>query len=276
MGNFSVQSRSGSADGQVKINGVLTDAGKQLHSLLDVSAILKDVAQSETQVNGALEITVIDKDQVYINLSAFDMQPQNTLIPPTALSAFIGKWWQLPGGGTSTAGVADVTPDPSLLRMQAEVVSVTKDLGAEMIDGKPAYHYAVTVNQEKLLDYMSALAEAKGAEFDRAVVAKEMTGLTASGELWIDAVTFNLVRAAWQVKSLAFAAVSGGTFSGNFTVDLRKHNQPLEVKPPEGALPFDPLLVLQNGLSPEQEQQLISPDQNEVELSLPFYPDPQQ
>lgn len=271
-GSFDMTSTSVSARGTTSVNGRLTDAGKQLRFLTEFNGSFIDPSQLEIALDGALEIVVIDKNKVYLNLHALNIQPEVTMVTPSVLNAFIGKWWLVPAEGSDSAStMTDMTPEPALLRAQSEVVTVTADKGPEMLDGSPAYHYAVAVDPAKFVAYMAALAEENGTKFDPKVAQVELKGLAATGELWIDASTFHLKKAIWTLTDLPFDTLPGGKFNAIFTVTLRSQNAALEVSPPDDARLFDPAALLKSGLSPDEQNTLFPPGSAEDTSELPFY-----
>lgn len=271
---FDAANESMSVNGTATVNGVLTDSGKQLHFLSEFSGFLSDASESQITLDGALEVAVIDKNEVYINLHSLSIQPEIPLFSPSVLKAFIGQWWQVPGSDVRQPAISEVTPEPSLLRAQAEVVTITSDMGAEMLDGQSAYHYAVAVDSGKLLNYMETLAKESGTAFNAKAAELQIKNFAATGELWIDATTFHLKKSTWVLQNLRSTFAPGGELNVKFTVLLHSQNADLEVSPPEGAKLYDPAMILNSAIAPENMGSIPVEGTSETnDLSFPFYPD---
>lgn len=226
------------ADGIVRMDGILQNAGDQLRTMTDITAEVEDEVQGDYSLNGTVELVVMDKDdEVYLNIHSLTSQPNSTLFPPEVIGQLAGTWWRLPANDTVPAS-ASVTPDPRLLQAQAQVVTVTKDNGVVPFAGSDAYHYDVVLNKDKLQAYILALAEEGDEEIDRAEVESALQNAEATGQIWIDAHNFFLHKLTWEVRSLAYA--TNGTLDLDLTVTFRNHNAAPRIEPPTGAKMFSP------------------------------------
>jgi hypothetical protein len=174
-----------------------------------------------------------------MNIHSLSSQPSSTLFRPEMIGVIAGKWWLLSEGDTPPA-VESVSPDPRLLQAQAQVVSVTRDRGMTTINGRDVHHYDVALDTEKLVAYLSAVAEENGGEFDAAEVRKEVKAIEASGQLWIDAETYYVQKIEWVVQSLPINR--GGAASVKFTITFRNHNDAPAIVPPKDAKQFSPTM----------------------------------
>lgn len=228
------------ADGSLRMDGAMLGGGKQMRMQLDTESLYHD-GEGDHAIDATLEVLVIGKNEVYMNLHSFTAQPGSNLFRPELIGAVASKWWLLPPGDTLPAG-STVTPDPSLLHAQSAVVSVTRDRGLEEVRGRMSHHYDVEINHEKLVAYLSKVAEERGEEFSVADVEDQFEAMDADGQLWIDAETYYIQRLRWVVESLPLE--SGGKASLSFTVDFRDHNQAPPLSPPEDFELFTPLVLL--------------------------------
>jgi len=226
--------------GSVRVEGVLQNGGEQvqLKVNLDASARQPDASSNFT---GLFDVIVAGPKEVYLQLHSLEVDQENGIFRPDLIEMFRGKWWQLPSEmqqGPSTP----VTPDPRLLRAQSEVVKVVKDYGIETRGDRRVYHYSVVIDPEKLLAFLTKVAEERGEDLDAEAVRVFLQGLDAKGELWIDAETFYVHSLSWTITPITLE--DGRTVSGSFTVDLRDHNAAPPISPPAEATLFSPLMFL--------------------------------
>jgi len=204
-------------------DGVLQDGGRSLSFSMKVKA--SGGAQSGT--------TVVDVDVVILQSTDLFIRP-TVAAAPSGSSALIRTWWRYPLALAKSA--PSVSPDPSLMRSQAEVVSVSSDLGRTVLNGRKAYHYAVTLDPEKLRQFLQRSAMEKQEPFDEEAMSSLLRAYVARGELWIDASNFFTHRIEWSFSPTALA--KPGTPSMRFRVDLRDVNDAPGIAAPEGAKPL--------------------------------------
>ncbi len=224
----------------VEAAGTLTDGGQQM--LFDVDASTTTPGMDDlTRLKAA--VAVGGEHDAYVRLDVIQGAVLEAILGADAMSAWIGKWWKLPA--EDAGAFPPITPDPSLLRLQAEVLSVVKDLGIVAMDGFDTYHYEVRVDPAKLRTYLQAVLEARGEPVDEALLDEQSKTIDGSGEVWIDADTFYLRRVRWSLKD---AAKQDG-FTAEIDAHLEHFNAAKQIELPLGAEPF-PLDVDQ--LLPEQ------------------------
>ena len=251
QGSFDAAIDAQLAEGTVRMDGSLHDAGEQLHFRMDVMANIRD-GKEEYTAQANLEVSLLSRDEVYMNVHSLSSEPPNAIFRSEVLRNLTDRWWLLPPGDTPPEAVG-MPPAPRLLRMQSEVVTVAKDRGMETIDGKEAYHYDVTLDTEKLMGYLSTLAAERGEAFDVTDVKEDLSGITASGELWIDAETFYMRKISWNVQQIPIKG--GGTASASVTITFRNHNAAPALEPPFEAKPFTPAIFFSlpdDALFPEE------------------------
>lgn len=248
---FDASADAWSAVGSLRMDGMLQSAGEQLRFQLDITADVEDV-QGSSSIDGTLEVAVISEEEVYMNLHSLIAQPSSTFFNPEMIGAIAGQWWLLPPGDTLPVS-ASVTPDPRLLQMQSQVISVTRDRGVDTVQGRPSYQYDVVLDKEKLLLYLSAVAKESGQEFDVKEAESKFALVDASGQIWIDAETYYMQKLSWVIQSLPLD--NGGEASVSFTITFRNHNEAPTIQPPTDAKPFTPTVFFSlpnDALFPEE------------------------
>lgn len=227
------------AEGVVRMDGVLQNAGEVVSVQSDVTAEVTDVTDGEYTMDGTIELVVLGDNDVYMNLHSLRTQPSSALFKPEMIGAIAGTWWKLPSQSAAPQS-ASITPDPRLLQAQAEVVTVTKNNGITEFAGVPAYHYDVALDTEKLMTYVAAIARDKGETVDIAEIRSSLANVKGNGEIWIDAETFFIHKLVWNIESLPQSTV--GTADIALTLTLRNHNNAPTVVPPTEAKVFSPAI----------------------------------
>lgn len=225
------------------VEGVFQSGGDQVEAKGNIEG---HIQQQNTRhaVQSTFETFIAWDEDVYLKISSLDIKPSYPLLSAEALEMFRDRWWRIPQT-KAEAGSSRIAPDPGILRAQAEVVSVTRNLGGTTVNGRPAFHYAVALDRQKLLEYLAQVAGARGEEFDREGMQVLLEGIDATGELWIDAESFLMHRLTWEITKKDGAASSMTRVSLTF----RDHNAAPVIAPPKGATDFSPLLFLE-GSSP--------------------------
>lgn len=236
------------ADITADLRGVLAQAGRQASVSADVrGSVPRGGATTTFQLTAD---AVRDGRDLYVLVHTLTVNP----VPPAlrGIGNLLGRWWMIPGDGPSVAGAPALTPDPLLLRAQADVVTVTADRGHALVNGREVYRYAVAIDAEKLIAFLAARAQEEGRPFDAASARKELTRYDAAGELWIDVHNFLLHRLAWTVTADGQPTAQ----RVHFAADLRQHDAAPPVTVPSDAailpptLPLDALFASGSLLSP--------------------------
>ena len=250
-GRFRLEGGTLPASGTVELNGVLQDAGDSVQMSVTLDALISPGGNRSQmfRLQGAGDMIIAGKQERYFRIQSLSTAPDGSLFQPELVQLLTGQWWALPAAvseeGTVPGG--SMTPSPSVLRAQAQVVRVVEDRGTVMLDGTSVYHYTVAIDPEKLLAYLEEVAAARKETFDRASVASSIASLKASGEMWIDAQTYTLSKVSWEIQELQ---TDQGILSGSFTVTLSAFDCAPTVSPPADAKPFSPASFF--GLSPAQ------------------------
>ncbi|MDD5623430.1 MAG: hypothetical protein PHI23_01830 [Candidatus Peribacteraceae bacterium] len=237
---YAVTSSTMPTTGTAKLTGALQDGGEQVSFTLDAAAQMAPEGGESFTITATSDVFLVGKEEVYFRLSALSVDPASDLFKEDLLQYLLNKWWFLPSSAAQEkAPAADITPPPSLIRAQSQVVQVTKDLGMTEINGREAYHYAVTVDAAKLLAYLEQVAVEQQQPFDRTATEQSLSTLQADGELWIDAETFFVQKIIWNIKS--FALGEDLTLNGTFTASLTDHNAVPPLTLPQDAKLLTPL-----------------------------------
>lgn len=108
----------------------------------------------------------------------------------------VGQWWLLSGDPSKPRSTAVTTPALDDIGTFLSAFTILKDEGWTNIDGRNLYHFTVAARPE-------------------------LSSQQLTGEVWIDAETFFLVRAVWEIKNVPSSI---GLISGNVTLFLRDQN----------------------------------------------------
>ncbi len=222
----------GTWEGTATINGTLSDGGKQLQFALTTDAEKTDEQNTDSTVNLSADVIVAAENEVYLKLNTFTFNPPSQLLPPDLLTQMLSQWWVIPSGTTEEGSAEDITPDPSLLRMQASVIKVTDDNGLTTIDNRTAYQYDVEIDPAKMKDYFMEITRMQGKDAEKEVQA--LADLQATGKIWIDAETFQTRRIQWNIHSKNPKKPQDLTL----IMAITRHNEPVTITLPAHAAPF--------------------------------------
>jgi hypothetical protein len=250
-----------SMDGNVDLDGIMTDGGDQIQftSTTDAEVFLDGVKAS---VQGKLEIILSAEGETYLFLHELTANPALGLLAPNRVSKFKNIWWLLPRDDVNAD--AQVSPDPRLLHSQAKVISVKRNLGFVKVNGRDAYFYKVEIDPEKLVTFLAELARENGEEFDEVKALEDAQKLDADGELVIDATDFTVQRFKWNIRELSLS--EGTLFSGTVNATISDYNANLTITPPAEPLLFSPAVFI--GIPPVRgvlptDESILSPDEQE-------------
>jgi len=268
-GRFRLEGGTLPVSGTATLSGVLQDAGDSVQMSVTVDALVSPGGnRSQTfRLQGAGDIIIASKKELYFKIQSLSTEPDDSLFQPELVNLLTGQWWALPAPVSEQEGTVPggtMTPSPSVLRAQAEVVRVVEDLGSVTLDSVTAYHYAVAVDPDKLSSYLKEVASARNETLDRDSLSSAIADLQATGEMWIDAQTYALKKVTWEIQEIKTAQ---GILSGSFEISLSDFDSAPPVAPPQDAKPFAPasffgITADQNvpggSLTPEQREQYRS------------------
>lgn len=211
----------------VNLDGRLQDAGRQLAFTVD--ATLETSAEQTEPSQANADVVITDDQTVYVRFRELSGTVFEALFGKDVAS---GTWWQLPSGNDAVS--PELTPDPTLLRAQASVITVTKDLGPGSVNGRAVYRYATKIDQQKLHDYLQSSAQEHGQKFDEAQFAADWGDVTMSGTVSIDAKTYFLHSITWDFASVP----ADDGLTGHLVVELKDHNAAEPIVPPAASTPW--------------------------------------
>lgn len=218
--------------GSLRSTGRLSEGGEQMAFTMDIQGDGLLLGEQGAAIQGKFEVVVMGGGEVYLRIDSLNIDP--AYLVPAGLSEMFGeRWWLLPEGVVQTESQSTITPDPLLLKAQAEIIEVTEDLGWDEISERKAYHYRVGIDRERLLFFLHTLAEAKGKSTDTLSTAAPFDVLDFSGELWIDAERFTIQRLSWDITQRG----GGGTL-GTVRMRFGDHGAAPPIVPPSDAVPF--------------------------------------
>lgn len=223
----------------LNLDGILQDGGRQTQFAMTLGGKLRE-GEQEFDLRGQADIIAVWGQEVFLNISSLEVTPAHPLFKEELVEKLRGQWWRLPAAEQARE---TVTPDPRLLQVQSQVVSVTRDHGLQSLDGEEVYHYDATLDQEKLLVFLREVAAQKGTAFDEAATRTPLSRIRADGELQIDADTFVIRRLRWEI------APSGEqrTLTAAFALRMYDHNVAPSITPPAAYQDLSPTALFQAG-----------------------------
>jgi hypothetical protein len=194
------------------LEGRMQSGGHQIALELDAEIGDGRSAAVSTRIRGQV---ILLPDGAFIRIDSLEQRGVASDVPR--------EWIALPFLHTSATSTS---PDPAMLNLQMQTLTVREDRGITTLIGHDVYHYAVSVDPTKFHTFISALETGTGT----------LTPFTADGELWIDADTFALRRVQW-VWEQSTPGIPASLSS--FWLDVSSHNTAPPVSPPENSLPWD-------------------------------------
>lgn len=216
--------------GTAVLRGVMTHGGEQAAFSVDAQGILNR-GNDRSEFRWSADV-VRDTDDTYLLVRESSADPPSAA--PAMPDAILGTWWTLPLDSGNHA-VRSLTPDPRFLRAQSEIIIIINDLGLEDVEGRNAYHYAVSIDHDRLVGLMRGLAEERGQPFSAENARRALERYDARGELWIDAETFAVRRISWAVVPKDAPT----TMRLTLRMDLRNHDAATAVLAPAQSKPID-------------------------------------
>ncbi len=220
---------TGKAD--VRLQGVLQDGGREAEFTVTAHGTMKQ-DNEDLQADLRADIVSDRNSDLFLQLQDLTFTPPHPQWSPEMIASLLHQWWSFPSG--NEAGVVPVSPDPSLLRAQAEIVKVTQDRGIVERNGHDSYRYDVTIDPLKLSAFLERVAQENGQESDTNAILASLNGYRAEGELWIDAASFVVREISWSIS----AAEGESPYTLVITVMLDQHNAARSVSIPTEAQPF--------------------------------------
>ncbi len=227
---------AGTWDGTAIIAGTMANGGKQMRLGTNVSATNKLSETDSSHYQIGADLTIAGENEIYMRLNTLEITPPSTLFPPSVVTTLLNQWWLIPSGsGAQKTTATDISPDPALLRMQTQVITVTKDNGLVDIDDHTAYLYDITIDPVKMRAYLAEIYKSQGRTPNLQEMA--LSDMTAKGRIWIDESNFFIRRIVWDISS------NDQTKPLQLRMDMSisKHNEPVVITIPQNPLPFPSL-----------------------------------
>ncbi len=221
---------TGSAD--IRLQGVLQDGGRETAFSATGQGTMRQGEATFAASASADVVSERNKD-LYLYLKELTLTPPHPQWTPEVLSSLLNQWWIFPS--RREAEIVPLSPDPSLLRAQAEIVSVTADKGIARRNDHDSHHYLVTIDPQKLAAFVERVSARNGQTTDSAALLAELQNYTARGELWIDAATFVVREISWVIKPVN----DGAPYALTITVMLDEYNAAQSITYPTDAKPFE-------------------------------------
>lgn len=227
----------GTGEGTMKFDGTFENGGQTVASTVDLNVDISGLGEDRTRVVSVFDLILVQGQRVYLRVHALEAPGSFGIFDETLVAKLIGAWWMFdtPQENPSTT----VAPSPSLLKSQASVVQVTRDLGTARLDGETVYHYAVAIDPEKFLAFAAEAAAEAGEEFDPEEVRDDINALQATGELWVRASDFLVRKIAWDIPALPMP--DGSDLKLAFALEWKDYDAESPIVIPENAQPFNAL-----------------------------------
>ncbi len=248
---------------KASLDGRMQDGGRQIAFALDIDGTMPSGGELR-RILASADIVVLGQNETYARLRSLSSDPPDPSYETLASSGLIDAWWKLPSTGT---GTASPSADPKLLQLQTNALRVTREHGIESHRDGKAYHYDVTLDEERLMAFLEESALQRG-EQPRTEEWRAMTrDMSFAGEAWIDAETFHLMDVTWAIRP----KTEGAGTQIDVAIALTKHNESEPISPPADAqpLPTDLQMLLPiaepqlqtpatpDALSPEAEEEIL-------------------
>lgn len=242
----------GDGDGQMHTEGLLQDSGDTIAAKTDLTLQFSDAEGGASQVHALLDTIVVRGQRLYLLVHQLESPSLAGVFDPALVSALLGSWWIFDADQESAP--SSITPSARLLQAQASVVRVTRDLGTTVINDVPLYHYAVAVDPDRFLAYARELHRESEQPLDEEQVQSDLASLQATGELWIRADTFSVLKLAWEIPALPMADRS--TMHLAFTLEWKNAAGAPPIVIPSDAKPFSAAALLPAAGSEEEQTTL--------------------
>jgi hypothetical protein len=194
----------------------------------------RDADGQDRIVHAELDTVSIESQRFYLFVRSLSSTPDGGIFDPASAKRLLGVWWEF--SPPEDGGELSIAPSPRLLQAQASVVQVTRDLGVEEIAGISAYHYAVALDPDRFFAYAQALALERNEQIDESALRAQIVSLQATGELWISAEDFHVLRVRWEIPSVRLP--EGSLLRVDFTASLSQHGSASIVEMPSESQPF--------------------------------------
>ncbi|MBU0727694.1 hypothetical protein KKA95_03340 [Patescibacteria group bacterium] len=220
------------ADIKVAFNGVMTAADQVLDG--DVDFNIRSIG-----------------DDYYLQLDKFESNDESILAAQPFLNSYMGKWLHIAKDFIPENIRELQQQDEAVLAKEAQLkdlfistnlFDVTTDYGIENINGKEAYHYGITFNEDGVQEYIRKSAIIDGRELTDAEIqeASKIAASVTNAELWIGVKDFSLHKAV--------ISLDGGLDNSDMNIDVEfgasNYNEDIQIETPVDAQEFNPLELI--------------------------------
>ena len=259
----------GSGKATVRLDGAFENGGQTVASTVDLSAVLSGIEGENQRVVSVFDIILVQGQRLFLKVHALEAPGNLGILDETLVGKLIGTWWTFDAPEERSS--ASVTPSANLLKSQASVVLVTRDLGTARLDGETVYHYAVAIDPEKFLAYAEEAARESGEEFNPEEAREAVNALQATGELWIRASDFTVRKIAWEIPALPMP--DGSDLRLNFTLLWKDHDGQTPIVIPENVQPFSAMQLLPSDAALEAAAPVPGIPEGELRNAIEEYSD---
>lgn len=209
------------------LDGALQDRGRLAKFAYQVR-LQSRASERDFSVVSTGDVVTENQQSLYLKLRSLQLTPE--AFSGADMSRLFNTWWKYPLGASSQARV---TSDPQVLRAQAEVVRVQKDLGIEKLKEYRAYHYLVDIDTDRFIAFMQKVAKKPITPEELERFKKQLQNYTFKGEVWIDADTFELHAIKWNIHPTGSQGVTA-----TIDVQLSNHHQQQAIELPTESIPY--------------------------------------
>lgn len=166
-------------------DGIVQDRGRKISFTLE--------AHKDSASGFAMQVVAVDGCDIYVLPRRGDVPFART--QAGASGATLGSWQKF-ACGTASPGAGSTDADDVQRELQA--MDMVEDLSPASIDGRPAYHFRVSVNAQRFLEVLSMAVPPRSAE-EMQRTREFLDAYRITGELWMDRESFFLRRLAWDL-----------------------------------------------------------------------------
>lgn len=187
----------------------------------------------------------MNKENLYFNVMNLNMEGGEAL--PAEFTEMFGKWWMMPvPPGTFdelnvTLSAEDEAQQEKLKEalQKINLFATPEFVGTENVMGESSYHYRVKLDNEGLLQFAKAAAEAEGqtvSDMEMQQAREELSKVEIAGDVWVGTQSGVLNQFKGTIAMKGGAGEQSGTISLNVTIgDI---NKPVTIQAPADAEEF--------------------------------------
>lgn len=140
------------------------------------------------------DVFLAPRDEIYLHFNNLEIPQANKEVPVVDL---IGDWWYL---DADEHGLIRRFSFPGINWFLSDAVSIVKNRGKEIFGDEEIYHFDVSLDKEKLTNFIYSKNVATGSPVTREETAGLVENISANGQIWIDAKTFLVKKIVWDIS----------------------------------------------------------------------------